>query len=331
MRFVLYLLLLLLLALLVFYFWGRSGSLAKEELHKVENQTSIQRDRSDTLSVMTYNLGYLSGMTNNMPVDPEKSLFDQNLARAKGLLAKWDPDLIGFQEIDYGSHRSFQVDQAKSLSSAYRSRVKSINWDKRYVPFPYWPPSVHFGKIVSGQSIFSKFPVRNSERIVLPGPESAPFYYRAFYLDRLIQLAEVTTDGGVIIVLNIHLEAFDEQTRELQASKVIELVEKYANDVPLILMGDFNARPPYATERNSQENTMKLFTDHPLLASAITKEEYLSAESQHFTFDTAKPYEKLDYIFYNPKFVNPVSAVTLTEAGEISDHLPVFFTFTLKN
>jgi len=40
-------------------------------------------------------------------------------------------------------------------------------------------------------------------------------------------------------------------------------------------------------------------------------------------FDSEKPYEKIDYIFYNNKYLACLSAEVLNEADEISDHLPV--------
>ena len=43
----------------------------------------------------------------------------------------------------------------------------AISWDKNYVPFPYWPPTAQFGKILSGQSIISRSPIQQNNRIVL--------------------------------------------------------------------------------------------------------------------------------------------------------------------
>ncbi len=62
---------------------------------------------------------------------------------------------MAFQEIDYGSARRYHVDQEERIASAfhYPYRARAVNWDKRYVAFPYWPPSAHFGKIISGQSV----------------------------------------------------------------------------------------------------------------------------------------------------------------------------------
>lgn len=93
-------------------------------------------------------------------------------------------------------------------------------------------------------------------------------------------------------------------------------------------MGDFNARPPFASEQLFDEKSMKLFYEHPLLKPAISQQNYQKSESSYFTFDTAQPYEKLDYIFYNHRFIKAISAHVVTEAADISDHLPVYLNFT---
>ncbi len=326
MRIVLfYIFLSLVMLLLVFYYWGSSGSINQNQLHQEVSLKTNQRQSSDTFSIMTYNLGYLSGMTNNLPQKASKELFDNNLVAIQVLLNKLQPDILGLQEIDYHAHRSYYTNQLDALSKGYQVGVKSINWDKNYVPFPYWPPAVHFRKMLSGQAILSKFPVSRSERIVLPGPGNAPFYYRAFYLDRLIQVAELSINGKAVMVLNVHLEAFDKETREIQAQEVMKAVELYINKLPLMLIGDFNARPPFAKEQLTNE----MFLEHPLLSLAVNRERYLANEPAHFTFDTDFPYEKLDYIFYSHQKIQPVKVSTVTEAGEISDHLPVLMEFTL--
>lgn len=326
----LYVLLPIILLLVVFYWWAQRSNLPYDQLHTEIKLDNPELADKDTFSVMTYNIGYLSGMTNNLPVSPPTDLFDENLGKARALISKWQPDVIGFQEIDFGSGRSHYRDQLDSLGQGFNYAVKSVNWDKNYVPFPYWPPSVHFGKVLSGQAVLSKFKVNQSERIVLTGPSSAPFYYKAFYLDRLIQVVELTIGDQKVVVLNVHLEAFDQQTRELQAREVLQVVDQYATRGPLLLIGDFNARPPFATDVSTNESTISMFLDHPLLSPALDERQYLANEAAHFTFDTKHPYEKLDYIFYTHQSIEPVEIATLREAGEISDHFPLYMSFKFR-
>lgn len=324
----LYIIISLILLIALFYAWGTSGSRSSDELNVVKTYSQSPQAIGDTLSVMTYNIGYLSGMTNNLPVNPPVEFFQENLKKAQDLLSALKVDVVGFQEIDFGSSRSYQVNQLDHLATGYHQAVASINWDKHYVPFPYWPPSVQFGKMLSGQAILSRFPIKSSTRLVLDKPASAPFYYNAFYLDRLVQIAEISLGSKTLLVLNVHLEAFDQLTREAQAEVLVEIVNTYAQN-PLILMGDFNARPPFASQQVTNESTMRMFLEHPLLSPAISPSQYLQQEQQYFTFDTKEPYEMLDYIFYTHQSIKPLSTRVVREAGEISDHLPVYMSFTL--
>lgn len=326
-----YVLVALVAAMLAFYFWGSSGKLSREELNQVREWPVHRVAPADTLSIMTYNIGYLSGMTNNLAVDRTVDLYNGNQAKAIALFKKYQPDIIGIQEIDYGSSRSFDARQLDSiaLGAGYGYAVQAVNWDKSYVPFPYWPPSQHFGAILSGQAIISKFEPEMAERKVLMQPVNAPFYYKAFYLERLVQIAQVNM-GKPVVVINVHLEAFDQETREAQAEVLLQLTKEMAKDFPVILMGDFNAAPPYADNPEYQERTIQMFLDDPILGSAITEEQYLADPAAHFTYSSGAPEVMIDYIFYTKESIEVLDAKVVHEAGEISDHLPVMCRLRLR-
>jgi len=329
--------LLLIVAFVVFYFWGSSTRLPTEEYHREVPYASDTAEPKDTLTFMTYNLGYLSGMTNNLAVRPEREFYADNLRRAEELMVAIDADVVGFQEIDYGSQRSYYQQQMDAMAEAgqYAFGVQGVNWDRNYVPFPYWPPSVHFKRMLSGQAVLSKYPVEESQRIVLEKPKNAPFYYNAFYLDRLVQVAQIDI-GRSIVVLNVHLEAFDSETRETQARILVDIYQEFAEKYPVILMGDFNAPPPYATEPAKDEagnvtgeKTIDLFLEAGL-QDAIAEVAYMADEQGNFTFPSGAPEVKLDYIFYDPDVLTPIEGRVVTEAGDISDHLPVLMTFAFN-
>lgn len=322
----------LLVGVLIFYFWGSSGSLSQKELNQVREWSCHKEAPRDTFSVMTYNIGYLSGMTNNLAVDRTVELFDGNQKKAIKLLSALVPDIVGIQEIDYGAERSFDAQQLDSLAlgASYKYAVQAVNWDKNYVPFPYWPPSKHFGHMLSGQAILSRFEPSLAERKELIQPVNAPFYYKAFYLERLVQISKIDL-GAPVIVINVHLEAFDQETRENQAETLLHLTREYAKEYPVILMGDFNAAPPYAQNPDYKEETIAMFLQDPLLGSAITKEQYSSNPQAHFTYSSGAPEVMIDYIFYTKENLELLDARVVTEAEEISDHLPVIARFRLKN
>ncbi|WKK74668.2 endonuclease/exonuclease/phosphatase family protein [Marivirga salinae] len=316
---------------IIFYFWASSSFHNSENYNKVVSYASEYKINSDTLSVLTYNIGYLSGMTNNLPVDRKESLFSANLSKSTSLLREYNFDFIGLQEVDFGASRSFNYNQFDSLGIhlGFHQGAYAVNWDKSYVPFPYFPIKNHFGKIYSGQGVLSKTQIITNDLVVLSKPISAPFYYNAFYLDRILQINKIQIGLDTLIIMNVHLEAFDKETRELQAEKVLTEFNRWSKDYPVILMGDFNSCPPFASDIIEQEKTIEIFLNSPLISEAISKDRYLQNESRYFTFDTAEPYERLDYIFYNNNKIQKIDSDVLREAKDISDHLPVWMAFTL--
>lgn len=305
------------------YYWASGQTHDKRavsQIIRLSDQTLSSSSKNDsTLSIMTYNIGYLSGMTNNLPVNQERKFHEKNLTFMKSFLKELNPDIVAFQEIDYGSHRSFEIDQEFELSNKhYPFAARATNWDKEYVPYPYWPINVHFKKIISGQSLISKFEIKKQKIDTLASVESAPFYYKAFYLDRLAQICTLKFENQDILVINVHLEAFDQDTRQKHSETVLELYENCIKRYPTILVGDFNSSPE---ERNP---TIKTFLDKNIQAAAMNN------KGNFFTYPSDKPAMRLDYIFFSDHFELLESRV-IKEVGSVSDHLPVYAKLKLIN
>jgi endonuclease/exonuclease/phosphatase family metal-dependent hydrolase len=305
-----------------FYFWASSPNLSLAD-YNVSGQYEMDASPPEidsVFSVLTYNIGYLSGMTNNLPVEKPKALFQQNLNKVIYELKKVNADILAFQEIDYDSNRSYHVDQQFELSKlGYPYYGKSINWDKKYVPYPYYPFSMHFGRILSGQSILSKFPILETERIELTRNENNFFYYDSFYLDRLAQVSKIKILNQTLVLINVHLEAFDKATRMLQMRQVKNTYIKYYRKFPTILLGDFNSDVH--------------FTDagiEMLLKISDTGCAAFDRDKPQNTFSSEEPTERLDYIFYNKEFIQEIDAKVLEEFDMSSDHLPLFMKFKFK-
>jgi len=320
-KFLVRFILLLIIATVVFFFWASSPTLDESEYATlIELDNKILPENDSIFSIVTYNIGYLSGMTNNLPVAKPKELFDRNLEKVLLETAKVNPDIIAFQEIDFNASRSYHVNQQNKIAElGYGYIVETVNWDETYVPFPYWPPSMHFGKVVSGQSILSKYPLKSHERIVLERVADSPFYRDALYLDRLAQVVKVVLNGKEVVLINTHLEAFDKKTREKQLAVIIKLFQKYAATNPTILLGDFNSDPTY------KNAAIEKVFDLPNVGNAA-----FSREKYGFTYNSKNPLHRLDYIFYTTNSIEYVSGKVLKEFGEASDHLPVEMKFKLK-
>ena len=319
----------LLIAFVVFYFWARRPLYNEAEYSKIiEFSDNRGAEIQDTFSIATYNIGYLSGMTNNLAVDRPQSLIQSNLEKAVMLLKDKKPDIVAFQEIDFKSRRTFDINQMVQLGklTSYNSSAMAVNWDKQYVPFPYWPFKYHFGRMLSGQAVLSHSAILSNDFVVLPKPESNPFYYNDFYLERLAQVVWIPTKKDSLLIINVHFEAWDGPTRELQADIVMDIYNEYEQNNPVILLGDFNCTPPFAVNA-FPEKTIEVIMSHPSISMVITEEEYNIDPEHYFTFNSEEPNIKIDYIFYNNKYLDCLDADVMYEAGDISDHLPVWARF----
>lgn len=314
-------LLLLLVAIVLFFFWASSPTLDEKEYAKLVTHNYTSTTTNDSVyRIVTYNIGYLSGMTNNKPIAKPQQLFEDNLQKVLVETEKAQPDIIAFQEIDYNAARSYHVNQQNEIAKlGYNYVAEAVNWDEHYVPFPYWPVSMHFGKVVSGQSILSKYPLQDHERIVLARVADSPFYRDALYLERLAQVTKIDLDGTPVVLINVHLEAFDKKTRVIQFEEVMQLFAEYQKTHPTILLGDFNSRA-----RDSEAIIQKLF-EMPAIGNAA-----FEATNPGNTYDSKAPFKRIDYIFYTKNSIEYIDGAVLTSFGEASDHLPVMMQFKLK-
>ncbi len=299
----------LVLSLAGVFFWASSGALSDDELAQARTYTA-QPDttRPDTLTVTTYNIGYLSGMRNNEPVVRPDSLFHANMDQAAGYLRAAAPDIVALQEIDFGGARAAHVHQLDTLAArlGYPGAAQAVNWDERYLPFPYGRPAVHFGRTLSGQAVLSRFPIRRHVRRTLPRPPQS-FFRDAFYLDRLAQVGVVDVDGRPLAVINVHLEAFDVGTRETQARVVNDLYRRLADrGIPTLLLGDFNSSLSSGEEggqAGAEDATMQHILAGTDLRSAVNT---ASADTASATYPADAPARTIDHIFYSPQFFEAV-------------------------
>jgi endonuclease/exonuclease/phosphatase family metal-dependent hydrolase len=307
------------------FFYMRSANWSRADYDNLVTYETYPpgAENPESFSVVSYNIGYLSGLTNQQAVERDLALTEQNQETAIAALQQANPDIIGFQEIDFEAYRSFEQNQQYAMSSALEIPFAAIaiNWDKRYVPFPYWPPAVHYKKVVSGQAILSRYPILANERIVLEKVPDNPFYYNALYLDRVAQVAEIDLEGQPLVVINVHLEAFDSPTRTRQSEFVLDLAEDYATEYPVVLMGDFNSSLNRSAEGDSR--SIQIFLDSPEFASAVPD----GALSDAPTFPSDQPEYTLDYIFYTPDTLEVLNWEVIDEAKQASDHLPIQASF----
>lgn len=305
-----------------FYLWASSPNYSFKEYAKIYHNNYPQKVKNDsTFSIITYNIGYLSGLTNNTATKNNKLFFDNNLHLVSDQFKLINADIIAFQEIDYGSKRSFYVNQQNEIAKiGYNHVAQAINWDKKYLPYPRFPLSSLFGKIYSGQSILCKYRITEQNRFELDRNKTNPFYYDAFYIDRLAQVVKISVQNKTLVLINVHLEAFHQKTRLKQTKKIIEIYKMYKNLYPTILLGDFNSDIKF------ENATINLLLDIPEIGSAVFNKKDFPK-----TFNSSNPTERLDYIFYNKNFITFIDGKVLDNFKQASDHLPLLMKFKFKN
>lgn len=307
----------IIILLTVFFFWAKSPAIPESDYNTLYQATATDTGHRDDsiLRVVTYNIGYLSGMTNNRPQRPSREFYANNEERVIPALRALNADIIGFQEIDFDSERSYRTNQAKMIcDSLFPYGAFAVNWDKRYVPFPMWPPKVHFGKILSGQAVVSTYPLLDQEVHRLEKVKSNPFYYNALYLDRLAQVVTVDHPVRPFKVINLHAEAFDAETRRRQLNYMYDLFWELEKEHPVILLGDFNSDPVFP------DAEIGIFLNDERFTVAAFDRNNPAANLK--TYPSANADERLDYIFLNANRFELVDSRVLQEFDDISDHLP---------
>jgi len=310
--------------------WASRGKLSEAQYANgaiFELPSSPDTPPRDRYTIVSYNIGYCSGLTNNSGFNATEAEYSQNVQTILGALKKISPDIVAMQEVDFSSARSYNQDQSLLVAEGLglRYRANAYTWDKHYVPWPYWPPSHNFGRILSGQSVASRFPVVKQTKTTFPAPEENPFWYNLFYLDRIVQVVELDVASRPLVVINIHFEAYKRKTRESQGAALAQMIRDYM-DRPLILLGDFNARPPWQTN----EPTLASILSVEGLRKEFPEEAYQSGnETRLYTSSSGNPRSSIDHIFYNDK-IKCLSARVLQDAGTGSDHLPVMMEFTFN-
>ncbi len=301
--------------------WASRGSYPRDHYAEIRpfptprpEEAPAVNEAGDEFTVITYNLGYLSGLTNNEPVVRSPALFQENLALAIAALRAVSPDLLALQEVDLQARRSGNVDQVAALAAGLElpGGAIAVNWDKNYLPFPFGPPAVHFGRLVSGQAVLTRGAIARQERLVLEAVATQNPIYRAFYISRVAQIVELTLQGRDLVLINVHLEAFDAPTRRRQTEVVRQLLDRYAGR-PLLLAGDFNSPLPSPAE---PEATTTILLQDPRLEAVL-------AIPEARTYPSDQPEAKLDYLFYTPTWFERLEARVVTAAGTASDHLPL--------
>jgi len=315
-------------SLLILYAWlpyrtSRTFSLAGINAYREETPAP---NTPDSLTVLTYNIGYASGKKNNMGRILESAEVRSNLVEIAKQIQSLNPDIVALQEVDFDCDRTFHINQMdflrQTLSYPYSAHV--VLWNKKYIPWPYWPPSLHFGSMLSGQVVLSRYPITEQSIKLYDKPSENPFWYNWFYLNRAEQKVQIQLGEKSLSLWNVHLEAYQEKTRVLQATDLGNSFE--IDTAPYkIALGDFNSSSFADRSNNDQSDSHWALDIFYKTTVAMNAED---PDTPIYTFPSWDPKRKIDHVFYNRNFEKNDAGVI--PGPPASDHLPVWATLNFK-
>ena len=239
---------LFMVAYYVVYLYCGYQRIADKEFPDVEKNTEEVVPSADTLSLMTYNIGfgaYSSDFSFFLDGGEHARAFSKddvkkNVNGVISVLSEYSPDIIMLQEVDVKGTRSYGVDQTEMIRSAFTGYNNgfAVNYDSPYFLYPLSEP---IGKNKSGIMTLSKYNIEMYRRNSLPVEEGIERYLD---LDRCFTVSRISVDNGKkLMVYNVHLSAYtkDGSISDRQLEVLLESVKKeYDRGCYIIVLGDFN-------------------------------------------------------------------------------------------
>ncbi len=220
------------------------------------------------LRVLTYNVHHCEGADGKFDYD-----------RIAEIINRLKPDIAALQEIDVKSKRASGTDQAAVLAEL--TGMGHI-----------FGRAIDFDSGQYGLAILSRFEIREVIKTALPTqPGSEP---------RIALAARIKLDAGPgeMVLVDTHLCHRNNQVRAMQTTQLNEFTNP-GSDVPVILAGDFNARP----------------TSEPM--NILLEFNWLDAVS---------PQSRIDYVLLRKNDPWEIIDVEVIDEPIASDHDPVLVT-----
>lgn len=329
-----YLLIALVVLTVVLFLWASSGDnyVSAEEPGLLLTRVGDAPPTAEAeFTVMSFNIGYGRGPLGDLVGPWTREQITTNLDGIASQIESSGASIAALQEVDLAAERTHDINEADYLLDKLGWRYGScvVTWEKNYVPYPYWPPSRHYGRMKTGSCLLSRYPVTATTRIPLPQPDQ-PFWRNRLYFQRAIDRSELLIQGQVWVIFNVHLEAFDQENRHAQAEILQAAIQKVGHPRVLVI-GDFNAIEETAVARTAYADEPEMdFTGDLTLRKAfrdLAFFEALAGRRDVFTFPAVAPTRRLDYIFYTGALERLDATVFTPSPAPWSDHLPIVARF----
>ncbi len=239
------------------------------------------------IRLVTYNVHACVGM--------DGQLIPGRIAR---VIAQSGADIACLQELDVFRRRSGNDDQARRIA-----RSLEMNFQ--------FHPAWHLQKEQFGNAILTRFPMNIVQAEGL-------HHHKADRSRRSALWVEIKIDDQMSVqVINTHMSIYPRE-QLIQARQLLnEWVQPARQRGPVILCGDFNARPKSAT--------WKVFAD------SMIDVESLHARRHRSTYFSPFPITRLDHMFVTPDLEpKQVQVIRTRMARDASDHLPLYVELQLK-
>lgn len=204
------------------------------------------------MTLYSWNIGYAGlGKESDFFMDggqmvnpPSQQIVEKNLAGIEDFIRSNPADAWLLQEVDINSAHTEHINELQRLSQAYGgSHAFAYNYKCPFVPIPV-PP---IGQVASGIATLTSCKMdENAERIALPCPFSWPV--SAANLKRCLLITRLPVEGSnkELVLINLHLEAYDDGAGKIAQTKLLMQVleQEYAKGNYVIAGGDFNQTFP---------------------------------------------------------------------------------------
>ncbi len=221
----------------------------------------------------------------------------------------YQTDFVGFQEAN-----DFQIDFLDNM-------LKDYHYIGKRSPSPsFWQNNIIF--------YHTNWTCMHHEHFFLSPTPSVPSRYLKSLWPRQCTMGLFKKDKRQVICINTHLD-FDDSVQVKSARLILDQLAQLPHNVPVILMGDFNAVPFSAC--------YNIFTDHddqPTVRAPCFKDAFgepFTGTRHGFTGQTDG--DHIDWILYRGKLAVNRSMVIQDTFNNVyvSDHFPLFAEFSWED